>query len=77
MIGFYYELNSLQNAEYLCNLCNKYKDIIKVDVQYNTCTVDGCSRMGILMLIGNTVIVHPITDDIDSLDKFIKELNNL
>lgn len=37
------KLNALDDANKHCNICNKYKDKMDVDIKYGRYIVDGCS----------------------------------
>lgn len=57
------ELNTLGNVNDICNVCNKYKDKIDVDIEYGRYIIDGCSILAVSSLLGKTIKICPITED--------------
>lgn len=74
-----YNLNSVQSAERLIRLCEKYRDDIGLDIDiiHGRQTVDGCSLLGATSLIGRFVTVVPNTTDKKMLQKFAEELERI
>lgn len=74
-----YNLDSVQSAERLIRLCEKYRDDIGLDIDiiHGRQTVDGCSLLGVTSLIGRFVTVVPNTTDKEMLQKFAEELERL
>lgn len=69
-----FNLNSKKSAEDLIKLCEKYRDDTEVDVICGRQTVDGCSLLGVMSLIGHFVTVKPQTDNEDVINKFSDDL---
>lgn len=69
-----FNLNSKESAENLIRLCEKYHDSMEVDVVHGRQTVDGCSLMGVISLLGNFVTVRPNCEDKELILKFADEL---
>ena len=74
-----YNLDSVQSAERLVRLCEKYRDEMELDIDviYGRQTVDGCSLLGVTSLIGHFVTVNPIGRDRDKIQQFAEELERL
>jgi len=72
-----YNLNTLQSAETLVSICNKYKKDMDINVIHGRNTVDGCSILGVMSLIGHIVSIEVITNDNILKDKFRKEVQNM
>lgn len=72
-----YNLDSIQSAEKLVKLCERYRDITDIDVNCGRHSIDGRSLMGAISLIGNFVTVNPQTDDQDIIRKFEIDLEGI
>ena len=74
-----YNLDSVQSAEKLVRLCEKYRDEMELDIDviYGRQTVDGCSLLGVTSLIGHFVTVSPIARDKDKIQRFAEELETI
>ena len=74
-----YNLNSVQSAERLIRLCEKYRDDIGLDIDiiHGRQTVDGCSLLGVTSLIGHFVTVRPVTNDSDVAERFSEDLERI
>lgn len=74
-----YNLDSVQSAERLIRLCEKYRDDIGLDIDiiHGRQTVDGCSLLGVTSLISRFVTVVPNTTDKEMLQKFAEELERI
>ena len=74
-----YNLDSVQSAEKLVRLCEKYRDEMELDIDviYGRQTVDGCSLLGVTSLIGKFVSVVPVGRNEDAIQKFAEELERI
>lgn len=74
-----YNLDSVQSAEKLIRLCEKYRDEMELDVDviHGRQTVDGCSLLGVSSLIGKFVAIRPIGRDNDKIQQFAEELDRI
>ena len=74
-----YNLDSVQSAEKLVWLCEKYRDEMELDIDviYGRQTVDGCSLLGVTSLIGHFVTANPIGRDRDKIQQFAEELERI
>ena len=72
-----FNLDSVQAAEKLVKLCERYCDIADIDVNCGRHSIDGRSLMGVISLIGNFVTVNPQTDDQDIIRKFGIDLEGI
>lgn len=75
----YYNLDSLQSAEKLVRLCEKYRDEMELDIDiiYGRQTIDGCSLLGVASLIGKFVTVSTIGRDKEKIKRFEEELERI
>lgn len=55
-----YLLETFEDAELLTNLCRKYRDDyhVTINVVYGDTTINGCSLLGIISLLGHTVTLQ-------------------
>ena len=74
-----FNLDSVQSAEKLIRLCEKYRDNmdLDVDVIHGRQTVDGCSLLGVTSLIGKFVSVVPVGRNEDAIQRFAEELERI
>lgn len=74
-----YNLDSLQSAEKLVRLCEKYRDEMELDIDviHGRQTVDGCSLLGVTSLIGKFVSVVPVGRNEDAIQRFSEELERI
>lgn len=74
-----YNLDSVQSAERLIRLCEKYRDDIGLDIDiiHGRQTVDGCSLLGVTSLIGKFVSVVPVGRNEDAVQRFADELERI
>lgn len=74
-----YNLDSVQSAERLVRLCEKYRDDMEldIDVTHGRQTVDGRSLLGVISLIGHFVTVKPQTDDKSIAERFSEDLERI
>lgn len=72
-----FNLNSKESAENLIRLCEKYHDSMEVDIIHGRQTVDGCSLMGVISLLGHFVTVYPRSEDNEILQKFSDDLERI
>lgn len=74
-----YNLDSVQSAERLIRLCEKYRDEMELDIDVisGRQTVDGCSLLGVTSLVGNFVSVVPVGRNEDIIQNFAEELERI
>lgn len=72
-----YNIDSVQSAEKLIRLCEKYRDDTEFDVTCGRQTVDGRSLLGVMSLIGHFVTVKPQTDDKSIAERFSEDLERI
>ena len=74
-----YNLDSVQSAEKLVRLCEKYRDEMELDIDviYGRQTVDGCSLLGVTSLIGHFVTIKPVEKDRKKIKSFSEELEKI
>jgi hypothetical protein len=54
----------MENAEKVVDICRNYKRLCEIDISYGRQVVDGCSVLGVMSLVGHTVTLTPLTDDL-------------
>lgn len=74
-----YNIDSVQSAEKLIRLCEKYRDEMELDIDiiYGRQTIDGCSLLGVASLIGKFVTVSTIGRDKEKIKRFEEELERI
>lgn len=74
-----FNLNTKEAATSLVHLCEKYRDELELDVDiiHGRQTVDGCSILGVISLIGNFVTVSPIGRDKEKIHRFSEDLERI
>lgn len=74
-----YNLDSVQSAERLIRLCEKYRDDIGLDIDiiHGRQTVDGRSLLGVTSLIGKFVSVVPVGRNEYAIQRFSEELERI
>lgn len=60
-------------AEELVSISRKYNNL-DVNVIYGRCTVDGCSMLGVLSLVGHMVTVEAYCENKKVVDDFYNEV---
>lgn len=74
-----YNLDSLESAEKLVKMCQKYKGLMDIDIICGRYIIDAYSMLGVHSLIGRTVSIDPQTDReelILSLGKDLEQIKN-
>ena len=72
-----YNIDSVQSAEKLIRLCEKYHGDMEIDIIHGRQTVDGCSLMGVISLLGHFVTVRPNCEDAEMIQQFADELERI
>lgn len=72
-----YNIDSVQSAEKLIRLCEKYHDDMDIDIMHGRTVVDGCSLLGVTSLIGHFVTVKPNGKDENAVQMFAEELERI
>lgn len=72
-----YIIDSVQSAEKLTRLCEKYHDDMDIDIMHGRTVVDGCSLLGVTSLVGNFVCINLIGDNREQMMKFAEELESM
>lgn len=72
-----YNIDSVQSAEKLIRLCEKYHDDMDIDIIHGRTVVDGCSLLGVASLIGHFVTAKPNGKDGNAVQRFAEELERL
>lgn len=67
-----FKIETLDDAQNLVNICDKYP--FNIDVIHGIQTVDAKSVLGVASLLGNYVSVIPITDNEEMLNKLENEI---
>ncbi len=60
-----YMLETIEDAEKLVNICKKYKDEHNIDthVIWSNYTIDSCSLLGVVSLLGHVVSIQCINPE--------------
>lgn len=72
-----YNLDSVQAANKLVQLCEKYHEDMDIDIVHGRYIIDGCSMLGVHSLIGHIVSIEPQTDDENLKSEFGEELEKI
>lgn len=72
-----YNIDSVQSAEKLIRLCEKYHDDMDIDIMHGRTVVVGCSLLGVTSLIGRFVTVVPNATDKEMIHRFEEELERI
>lgn len=67
-----FKIDTLEDAQNLVNVCDKYS--FNIDVIHGVQTVDAKSFLGVASLLGNYVSVIPITNDKDAVIKLENDI---
>lgn len=67
-----FKIETLDDAQNLVNVCDKYP--FNIDVIYRAQTIDAKSFLGVTSLLGNYVSVIPVTNDEEMLNKLENEI---
>ena len=72
------KLETFKIAENISKICQKYHDKyhIDMDAYYGRYVIDACSLLGLMSLVGNTIQIRAITDDIEISDALYRELQD-
>lgn len=71
------KLDSLETANGLSKVCDKYKEDMDVNIIYGRQIIDGRSVLGVVSLLGNIVKVEPITYCKNTIDEFYSEIEKI
>lgn len=58
-----YNLDSMDSATKLINVCDKYKGKMEIDIICGRQIIDAYSALGVYSLIGKIVSIEPLSDD--------------
>lgn len=72
-----FNINSCEAASKLVRICEKYHEEMDIDVIYGRYIIDGCSMLGVHSLIGHTVAIEPQSDNINLLEQFEADLEDI
>lgn len=72
-----FNIDSCESASKLIRLCEKYHKEMDIDVIYGRYIIDGCSMLGVHSLIGHTVTIEPQSDNINLLEQFEADLEDI
>lgn len=71
-----YNLDSVQAANKLVQLCEKYHEDMDIDIVHGRQVIDGRSLLGVFSLIWHFVTVNPIGTNNEKIKEFEKELKD-
>ena len=72
-----YNLDSLESAENLVKMCQKYKGLMDIDIICGRYIIDAYSMLGVHSLIGHMVSVEPQTDNKNLVEQFGEDLEKI
>lgn len=72
-----YNIDSIESAEKLIKICEKYKGKMDIDVICRRQIIDAFSILGVHSLIGNIVTLDLLTDDKKLREKFMNDLEKI
>lgn len=72
-----YNLDSLDSAEKLVKMCQKYKGLMDIDIICGRYIIDAYSMLGVHSLIGHMVSVEPQTDNKNLVEQFGEDLEKI
>lgn len=65
-----FDLDSIEKAKKLVNICERYKDDFDIDVIYGRQVIDGTSILGVISLVGHVVSINTSFDNNDRYLEF-------
>lgn len=71
------KLDTLEMANKLCEICDKYKECMDVDIIYGRQLIDGRSILGVVSLLGHIVKIKPVTSDENIIREFSDEIERI
>jgi len=71
------ELKTLDDANNLCKICDRYKNKMNVDVAYGRYIIDGCSILAVSSMIGKIVKICPVSEDNLLVSYFAKDIKSM
>lgn len=72
------KLNSLSIMGDILHICRKYESKVQsIDAICGSYSVDACSTLGLLALMGNTITIKIISTEQQYINKIIQELENI
>ena len=72
-----YNLDSLESAEKLVKMCQKYKGLMDIDIICGRYIIDAYSMLGVHSLIGHMVSVEPQTDNKNLVEQSGEDLEKI
>lgn len=67
-----YNLDSIEKAKNLVNICEKYKDDFNIDIIHGRQVIDGTSILGVISLVGNIVSIRTSFDNNERFAEFTR-----
>lgn len=72
-----YNIDSIESAEKLLRMCERYKDLMDIDIICGRYIIDAYSMLGVHSLIGHMVSVEPQTDNKNLVEQFGEDLEKI
>lgn len=69
-----YFIKDVETATKLSKTCERYKDLLDVDVIYGRHMVDGCSSLGVMAFMGKIVTVKVVKGEKEEAARFLNEV---
>ena len=73
---YFLKLDSLETANELSMICDRYKENMDVDIIYGRQVIDGRSVLGVVSLLGHIVKIIPVTND-NATKNFYNEIEKI
>ena len=72
-----YNIDSIESAEKLLRMCERYKDLMDIDIICGRYIIDAYSMLGVHSLIGHMVSVEPQTDNKNLVEQSGEDLEKI
>lgn len=72
-----YNIDSIESAEKLLRMCERYKDLMDIDIICGRYIIDAYSMLGVHSLIGHMVSVEPQTNNKNLVEQFGEDLEKI
>lgn len=73
----FFKMDTLNKAQSLSRICEKYGDKMEVDVMNSRYRVNGASILGLISLLGTTIEIIPLTDDYLLKTYFLRDVEKI
>lgn len=74
---YFLKIDTLDTANEISKICDKYKENMDVDIIYGRQVIDGRSVLGVVSLLGHIVKIIPVTKDEVMINNFYHEIEKI